>query len=140
MGTRVHTSSKGQAKGVPRARVLTAAISFPIRITCLASILTPQPGKQVSPARARTVERGRLNFRHDPYHGKGPAVWTEGCSPDRFSTRDSGKRSVASEAGMAKNEEAFEVNGTVMQALANTRFRVQLETGGEVMAHVAGRP
>jgi len=40
---------------------------------------------------------------------------------------------------MAKNEEAFEVNGVVMQALANTRFRVQLETGDEVLAHVAGR-
>ena len=40
---------------------------------------------------------------------------------------------------MAKNEEAFEVDGTVMQALANTRFRVQLETGDEVLAHVAGK-
>ena len=40
---------------------------------------------------------------------------------------------------MAKKEEAFEVEGTVTQALANTRFRVQLDTGGEVMAHVAGR-
>jgi translation initiation factor IF-1 len=40
---------------------------------------------------------------------------------------------------LAKKEEAFEVEGTVTQALANTRFRVQLETGTEVMAHVAGR-
>ncbi len=40
---------------------------------------------------------------------------------------------------MAKKEEAFEVEGTVMQALANTRFRVQLETGDEVLAHVAGK-
>lgn len=40
---------------------------------------------------------------------------------------------------MAKNEEAFEVEGTVTQALANTRFRVQLETGTEVLAHVAGK-
>ncbi len=40
---------------------------------------------------------------------------------------------------MAKNEEAFEVEGTVTQALANTRFRVQLETGSEVLAHVAGK-
>jgi len=40
---------------------------------------------------------------------------------------------------MANKEEAFEVSGTVTQALANTRFRVQLETGGEVLAHVAGR-
>jgi translation initiation factor IF-1 len=36
-------------------------------------------------------------------------------------------------------EEALEVEGTVMQALANTRFRVQLDTGTEVLAHVAGR-
>jgi len=40
---------------------------------------------------------------------------------------------------MAKNEEAFEVDGTVMSALANTRFKVQLETGDEVLAHVAGK-
>ena len=40
---------------------------------------------------------------------------------------------------MPKNDEAFVVDGTVTQALANTRFRVQLETGNEVLAHVAGR-
>ncbi|QDV23989.1 translation initiation factor IF-1 [Aureliella helgolandensis] len=40
---------------------------------------------------------------------------------------------------MAKKEEAFEVEGTVTQALANTRFKVQLSTGSEVLAHVAGR-
>jgi translation initiation factor IF-1 len=39
---------------------------------------------------------------------------------------------------MAKDD-AFVVDGTVTQALANTRFRVQLETGNEVLAHVAGR-
>ena len=40
---------------------------------------------------------------------------------------------------MADKEEALEVEGTVTPALANTRFRVQLDTGAEVMAHVAGR-
>jgi translation initiation factor IF-1 len=40
---------------------------------------------------------------------------------------------------MGKKEDALEVEGTVTQALANTRFRVQLENGAEVMAHVAGR-
>lgn len=40
---------------------------------------------------------------------------------------------------LGKKEDAFEVDGTVTQALANTRFRVQLETGNEVLAHVAGR-
>ena len=38
-----------------------------------------------------------------------------------------------------KKEEALEVEGTVKQALANTRFRVQLINGAEVLAHVAGR-
>ncbi len=40
---------------------------------------------------------------------------------------------------MSKKEEALEVQGVVTQALANTRFRVQLETGNEVLAHVAGK-
>jgi translation initiation factor IF-1 len=40
---------------------------------------------------------------------------------------------------MSRKEEALEVEGTVTQALANTRFRVQLDTGSEVLAHVAGR-
>ena len=39
---------------------------------------------------------------------------------------------------MAK-EEAFEVDGTVVQALANTRFKVKLETGNEILAHISGR-
>ncbi len=36
-------------------------------------------------------------------------------------------------------DDAFDVNGTVTQALANTRFKVELETGNEILAHVAGR-
>ena len=36
-------------------------------------------------------------------------------------------------------EKPLEVDGVVTEALANTRFRVQLETGHTVMAHVAGR-
>ncbi len=40
---------------------------------------------------------------------------------------------------MAQKEEALEVAGVVTQALANTRFRVTLETGNVVTAHVAGK-
>ena len=40
---------------------------------------------------------------------------------------------------MAEKEEALEVEGVVTQALANTRFRVTLEGGHSVIAHVAGR-
>jgi translation initiation factor IF-1 len=40
---------------------------------------------------------------------------------------------------MTKKEEAIEVAGVVTEALANTRFRVQLDNGHKVIAHVAGR-
>ena len=36
-------------------------------------------------------------------------------------------------------EKPLEVAGVVTQALANTRFRVQLDSGHTVIAHVAGR-
>jgi len=36
-------------------------------------------------------------------------------------------------------EKALEVPGVVTEALANTRFRVKLDTGQVIMAHVAGR-
>jgi translation initiation factor IF-1 len=38
-----------------------------------------------------------------------------------------------------QKEEALEVDGQVLQALANTRFRVQIEGGHIVTAHVAGK-
>ncbi|MFM8577886.1 MAG: translation initiation factor IF-1 [Planctomycetaceae bacterium] len=40
---------------------------------------------------------------------------------------------------MAEKEEALEVEGVVTQALANTRFRVQIAGGHVVTAHVAGK-
>ncbi|MEZ6051552.1 MAG: translation initiation factor IF-1 [Planctomycetaceae bacterium] len=39
---------------------------------------------------------------------------------------------------MAK-EEAIPVEGKVVEALANTQFRVEVEGGHTVMAHVAGK-
>ncbi len=39
---------------------------------------------------------------------------------------------------MAK-EETMEVEGRVIEALANTQFRVELDIGGEIIAHVAGK-
>ncbi|HUT12612.1 MAG TPA: translation initiation factor IF-1 [Thermoguttaceae bacterium] len=40
---------------------------------------------------------------------------------------------------MTKKEEAIEVEGTVTEALANTRFRVELDNKHKVIAHVAGK-
>ena len=45
----------------------------------------------------------------------------------------------SAERCMVKKDEAIEVDGTVVEALANTRFRVQLDSGHKVIAHVAGR-
>jgi len=39
----------------------------------------------------------------------------------------------------AKKEEALEVEGVVTQALANTRFRVSIDGGHDIIAHVAGK-
>ena len=36
-------------------------------------------------------------------------------------------------------EDAIEVEGTVVQALPNARFRVELENGHEVLAHISGK-
>jgi len=43
------------------------------------------------------------------------------------------------EASKVAKEEAIEVEGRVTEALANTQFRVELDIGGEVIAHVAGK-
>lgn len=40
---------------------------------------------------------------------------------------------------MAKSNDTVEVDGTVKQALANTRFRVEIEGGHTIIAHVAGK-
>jgi translation initiation factor IF-1 len=40
---------------------------------------------------------------------------------------------------MAEKEEALEMEGVVLQALANTSFHVQLNGGHIVTAYVAGR-
>ena len=39
---------------------------------------------------------------------------------------------------MAK-EEAYQAQGKVTQALANTQFRVKLDNGHEIVAHIAGK-
>ncbi len=39
---------------------------------------------------------------------------------------------------MAK-EEAIQVEGTVIEALPNTTFRVELDNGHEVLAHISGK-
>ena len=40
---------------------------------------------------------------------------------------------------MAKEETSIEVQGKVVAALANTQFRVRLDNGHEIIAHISGK-
>jgi translation initiation factor IF-1 len=40
---------------------------------------------------------------------------------------------------MAKEEEKIQVEGTVVEALPGTQFKVRLETGHEVLAYLSGK-
>lgn len=40
---------------------------------------------------------------------------------------------------MSEKEEAIQVEGTVIEALPNTQFRVELENGHKVLAHISGK-
>jgi len=40
---------------------------------------------------------------------------------------------------MAKNKQVTEVNGVITKALPNAQFRVELEDGREILAHLAGK-
>lgn len=40
---------------------------------------------------------------------------------------------------MSKNKEVIELMGTVVETLPGTQFKVELENGHTIIAHVAGR-
>ncbi|HEY5501438.1 MAG TPA: translation initiation factor IF-1 [Candidatus Humimicrobiaceae bacterium] len=40
---------------------------------------------------------------------------------------------------MSEKEEIIEVEGTILEALPNAMFRVELENGHKVLAHISGK-
>ncbi|MEI8072992.1 MAG: translation initiation factor IF-1 [Candidatus Saccharibacteria bacterium] len=40
---------------------------------------------------------------------------------------------------MTNTKEVIEVEGTVVEALPNANFKVQLENGHEILAHISGK-
>ncbi len=40
---------------------------------------------------------------------------------------------------MAKNKEVIELNGTIIETLPGAQFKVELENGHQIIAHVAGK-
>ena len=55
-----------------------------------------------------------------------------------YSTSESILRTHFGEQGMPK-EEAIEVMGTVVEPLPNAMFRVELENGHRILAHISGK-
>lgn len=49
------------------------------------------------------------------------------------------KRRMMEEEPQAAKEEKIEVEGTIVEALPNTMFRVQLDNGHDVLAYLSGR-
>jgi translation initiation factor IF-1 len=47
--------------------------------------------------------------------------------------------SVRGEQELMAKEEAIEVEGTVVEPLPNAMFRVELENGHQVLAHISGK-
>jgi translation initiation factor IF-1 len=41
--------------------------------------------------------------------------------------------------GMSKEKEIIKLNGVVKETLPSTTFRVELENGHEILAHISGR-
>jgi translation initiation factor IF-1 len=56
-----------------------------------------------------------------------------------FAKREEFNHHLGACMAQKEKEEALEVEGVVTQALANTRFRVQIDGGHIVIAHVAGK-
>ena len=40
---------------------------------------------------------------------------------------------------MAKRDDAIEMDGTVLEALPNAMFRVELDNGHKLLAHISGK-
>ena len=40
---------------------------------------------------------------------------------------------------MAKKEDVIELEGTILESLPNAMFRVELENGHEILAHISGK-
>jgi translation initiation factor IF-1 len=46
---------------------------------------------------------------------------------------------VVKERYLAKRDDAIEIEGTVVEPLPNAMFRVELENGHKVLAHISGK-
>jgi len=53
--------------------------------------------------------------------------------------QQAGRSKQRSAEGMAKKDGAIEIEGTVVESLPNAFFRVELDNGHKVLAHISGK-
>ena len=61
-----------------------------------------------------------------------------GCSPTG-DLRPVDPRAASEPGVFVPKEEAIVLDGTVVETLANTKFRIQIESGHIVLAHISGK-
>lgn len=93
---------------------------------------TPTGCKKISPTPSPRWERVRV---------RGKCRGVEFIRPDVQWVQfiESEQKSKIKGGGWMPKEEAIEVEGTVMEALPNAMFRVELPNGHKVLAHVSGK-
>ena len=69
--------------------------------------------------------------------GRQDAIFASGCPPNVAESAPPGRLQTAT-GSMAKDDQ-IEMEGTVLDTLPNTMFRVKLENGHIVTAHISGR-
>ncbi len=57
----------------------------------------------------------------------------------RFVWRVSGTPNTYRKQGMSKKDGAIELEGTITESLPNAMFRVELDNGHKVLAHISGK-
>ena len=108
-------------------------------ITWCDKLVGPRPTR---PAQSGEVfEWGSRSLSWRPSsRGRSPTTVQYPCAREWWVSSPRRLCPTRTESGMQKaKEEAIEVEGRVKQALANTTFRVELDIGGEVIAHIGGK-
>jgi translation initiation factor IF-1 len=121
VATAVAAAAVATAVGVVAIAVAVVAAAGGVAVaTAVAVMKAADANAAIGPA---------TNSRYDSLHRPSVLPWVGGF----LLVGRTGAR-----ARMAK-EESIEVEGRVKEALANTQFRVEIDGGHEVIAHIAGR-
>ena len=72
-----------------------------------------------------------------PFHEVHPAPGRGGSRVDRKTPTPHEHQQIAED--MPKKEGVIEIEGTVVEALPNAMFRVELSNGHKVLAHISGK-